>query len=109
MFSMLLLKSVNFNADIKLLMKEIRNWSIWYEAVFIRGVSGAGIYAAGKEDLQAMTSQAPSDGWQKRLEMADERLVQEPRKGWKFSGWVCTICLRLALIAMTLWLLRSHC
>lgn len=87
-FNAPLLEGVDSNADVKSLMRVVGERSVKYGAVSIdAAVDTAGTYAVRKEDTQArMAYVASDDGGQTRLEMADERLVQMPRRGWKFLG-----------------------
>jgi hypothetical protein len=88
-FNAPLLESADSNADVETLMQVVGERSVRYGAVFIDAATDTGgIYAVGKEGRQARTAYVVSeiDGGLTRLEMADERLVQMPRKGWKFFG-----------------------
>jgi len=81
-FNAPLLESADSNADVKSLMRVVGERSVKYGAVSID------TYAVGKESTEARMAYGASeiDGEQTRLEMADERLVQMPWKGWKFLG-----------------------
>jgi Protein of unknown function (DUF3176) len=85
-FNAPLLENADSNADVKALMTVVGGRSVRYGAVSV-DASGA-TYAAGKAEIQASTAYIPSEngGEQTRLEMADERIMQMPRKGWKFTG-----------------------
>ena len=85
-FNAPLLENADSNADVKALMTVVGERSVRYGAVSV-DASGA-TYAAGKAGIQASTAYIPSEngGEQTRLEMADERIMQMPRKGWKFTG-----------------------
>nr|KAK5436956.1 hypothetical protein LTR18_009321 [Exophiala xenobiotica] len=86
-FNAPLLESADSNADVKSLMCVVGERSVRYGAVSLDGSLDTGdTSAVGKNEMQARQAHVPSEieGGQKRLEMADERLVQMPRKGWKF-------------------------
>ncbi|KAK5216845.1 hypothetical protein LTR72_010215 [Exophiala xenobiotica] len=86
-FNAPLLESADSNADVKSLMCVVGERSVRYGAVSLDGSLDTGdTFAVGKNEMQARQAHVPSEieGGQKRLEMADERLVQMPRKGWKF-------------------------
>ena len=86
-FNAPLLESADPNADVKSLMHMVGERSVKYGAVSVDGpVNTGNTLAVGKNERRARQANVPSeiDGGQKRLEMADERLVQMPQKGWKF-------------------------
>jgi hypothetical protein len=85
-FNAPLLENADSNADVKALMTVVGQRSVRYGAVSVNAPGAT--YAAGKEGIQASTAYIPSenDGGQTPLEMADERIMQMPRKGWKFTG-----------------------
>jgi hypothetical protein len=88
-FNALLLESADSNADVETLMRVVGERSVKYGAVFIDAAPDTGgTYAVSKEGRQTRTAYVASEiyGGQTRLEMADEQLVQMPRKGWKFLG-----------------------
>jgi hypothetical protein len=79
-FNAPLLENADSNADVKALMTVVGKRSVRYGAVSINAPGDT--YAAGKEGIHASTAyiQSENDGGQTRLEMAEERIVQMPRK-----------------------------
>ncbi|EXJ79179.1 hypothetical protein A1O3_08680 [Capronia epimyces CBS 606.96] len=87
-FNAPLLESSNSNSDVKSLMRAVGERSVRYGAVSVDATADTGAYVVGKDgSSQARTASTASnvDGGHTRLEMADEAVVQMPRKGCTFS------------------------
>jgi hypothetical protein len=89
-FNAPILDSADSNADVNSLMQLVGEKSVRYGAVLIDAAAPGfgGVYAAGKDGTHATSAYIPSDidSRRMRLGMAEEGIVQMPRKGWKFSG-----------------------
>lgn len=86
-FNAPLLEGANSNADVKSLMRVVGDRSVRYGATSIDGpVDTENPLTVSKNHVREGQANVSGhfDGAQKRLEMADERLVQVPQKGWRF-------------------------